>query len=286
METEKISTAGGVPAIVLDLINSYSGVNLPHLETFTYGGAAPPVQLASEGKKLFPSIVMSQAYGMTETNSVAVSVAGDDYLNKPLSAGLPTPVNDILIVNPDTLKSVPTGESGEIWMRGPNVMKEYWRDSAATSKVLTRDGWLRSGDIGYVDDEGFLYVRDRIKDLIIRGGENVDSVSVENAIFSDTRIMECAAVGVPDKRLGELVTAIVVPKENYKEEVTEEQVIAIAASQLPGFAIPSMIIVQKESLPRNPGGKILKGPLRILAAKEWERRKHAKHSKSKAKSKL
>ncbi|KAL0072408.1 hypothetical protein AAF712_000171 [Marasmius tenuissimus] len=125
-------------------------------------------------------------------------------------------------------KVAPPGTVGEIWLRGPNVMKGYWRDPEATSKVLNSDGWLRTGDIGMMDDEGFLYVKDRIKDIIIRGGENIASIAVENALYMDSRVMEVAAVGVPDTRLGELVAALVSVKPPFRGKVTETSLIELA----------------------------------------------------------
>ncbi|KAK1222108.1 hypothetical protein PQX77_015032 [Marasmius sp. AFHP31] len=183
------------------------------------------------------------------------------------------PVNDILIMKDDI--EPPIGQPGEIWIRGPNVMKEYWDDPAATAKTVTKDGWLKTGDIGYVDDEGFLYVKDRLKDIIIRGGENVDSVMVENALYRDPRIFEAAAVGVPDHRLGELVVALVTLKPSHrgKGKVTESQLLKLAQKHLPKFAVPVMILVREGDFEHTPSEKIIKSELRKVAAEEWEKRK-------------
>ncbi|KAG6867798.1 hypothetical protein C0993_010968 [Termitomyces sp. T159_Od127] len=167
-----------------------------------------------------------QAYGMTETNSIAVSFAGDDYTARPASTGRASPVNEIKIVCKGS--SVGPGVPGEVWLRGPNIMQCYWRDSEATENALTSDGWLKTGDLGYLDEEGFLYIKDRLKDIIIRGGENIDSVAVENALYHDPRISEAAAVGVPDGRLGELVAAVVSVKPAYRGTVTGASLITIA----------------------------------------------------------
>ncbi|KAJ7056303.1 hypothetical protein C8F01DRAFT_1221005 [Mycena amicta] len=205
IKEENVTLAGGVPSMSSDLIESnlagYSG-----LGSLLFGGAATPPMLLARAKAAFPNAAL---YGLTECNSVAISLCGEDWLARPTSCGLPTPINDIVIVNDG--KVVPAGEIGEIWIKGCNVMKGYWRDQAATDKVLTRDGWLMSGDVGMQDAEGFVYIRDRIKDIIIRGGENIDSTTVENALFTD-EVLEVAAVGVPDERLGELVAAVVVVK--------------------------------------------------------------------------
>ena len=173
------------------------------------------------------------------------------------------PVNDIAVVKEG--KVVPTGESGEVWLRGPNVMKEYWDDPEATAKCITADGWFRTGDLGYQDEDGILYIRDRLKDIIIRGGENVDSVSVENALYSHPAVVEAAAIGVPDERLGELVTACVVINADT-HDVNEKTLIAHARQSLPRFAVPVMIVISRQPFEKNPAGKILKTVLRQVAA--------------------
>ncbi|KAF5388018.1 hypothetical protein D9615_000396 [Tricholomella constricta] len=240
------------------------------LDSLMFGGAPAPDLLAARAGQTFPNAVMSQGYGLTETNSVAVSFAGADYSARPASCGLPCPVNDIMIMAGNT--SAPVGEVGEVWLRGPNVMKEYWRDPGATEKALTKDGWLKTGDLGYLDRDGFLYIRDRIKDIIIRGGENIDSVSVENALYADNRVMEAAAVGVPHPRLGEIVAAVISVKPGFKGQLTEASLIATAAKSLPKFAVPVLIIIQDEPLERTESGKILKPELRKTARAAWEMR--------------
>ncbi|KAI0036751.1 acetyl-CoA synthetase-like protein [Vararia minispora EC-137] len=274
---ENVAVAGGVPSMVSDLVIS-SAAGYP-LDTLLFGGASPPDWLARDSMKAFPTAMMSQGYGLTETNSIAVAVAGEDYACRPTCAGLPSPVNEVAIVKGD--KVLPPGELGEVWLRGPNVMKEYWDEPAATAKALTADGWLRSGDIGYLDDEGFLYIRDRIKDLIIRGGENIDSTTVENAASADSRLLEVAAVGVPDSRLGELVTVVAYTKPEFSGKVDEAEVIEIASQRLPKFAVPVMVMFLSEPLPRNAPGKILKNVLRPIAKAEWERRRVTQLSKNK-----
>ncbi|RXW25143.1 hypothetical protein EST38_g700 [Candolleomyces aberdarensis] len=221
IKAENITVAGGVPSMVSDLVDS-STAGHP-LEALMFGGAPPPDTLPPRAQKTFPTAALSQGYGLTETNSVAVGFSGEDYSARPTSCGLATPVNDIAIVKDDRV--LPSGEVGEVWLKGPNVMQCYWNDPGATKKALTEDGWLRTGDLGYVDQEGFLYIRDRIKDIIIRGGENIDSVSVENALYADDRVLEVAAVGVPDKRLGELVAAVVSAKSGHFGRLTEAQLI-------------------------------------------------------------
>ncbi|KAJ6573029.1 hypothetical protein DFH09DRAFT_1152220 [Mycena vulgaris] len=280
---EKLTATAGVPSMTADLIESE--LKGYPLESMGHGGASAAAVLTERAHAAFPNTMLffclfslfyicfirsfrGQGYGMTESNSTAVSIVGDDYYARPTSTGLPCPVNDILLVKDG--KAVPQGEVGEIWIRGPNVMKGYWGDQAATDKTVTKDGWLMTGDIGVLDKEGFLYIRDRIKDIIIRGGENIASQLVENALFTDG-VMEVAAVAVPDEKLGELVAAVVCLKSDYAGKITEQDLIALARTRLPAFAVPVMVLFQAE-MPRNASGKTLKAELRQVARREWEKR--------------
>ncbi|KAF8906525.1 hypothetical protein CPB84DRAFT_1813777 [Gymnopilus junonius] len=286
IKRENVAVAGGVPSMVTDLTLS-SLVGHP-LEGLLFGGAPAPDTLVTRAREAFPTATMIQGYGLTETNSIAVSVAGEDYTARPASTGRASPVNEIKIVQQNIC--LPPGAVGEVWLRGPNVMKGYWRDPEATNAVLTKDGWLRSGDIGYLDNEGFLYIKDRLKDIIIRGGENIasifrpalemltkdhnkDSVTVENALYADPRVLEAAAVGVPDERLGELVAAVVSVRSAYEGEVTEAALIAQAKNRLPKFAVPVMIVILNTAFERTPSGKIMKGEIRKVARTHWELRR-------------
>ncbi|TEB38383.1 acetyl-CoA synthetase-like protein [Coprinellus micaceus] len=281
IKKENVAVAGGVPSMVSDLIES-SLVGHP-LEGLLFGGAPAPDSLVPRAREAFPTATMIQGYGLTETNSIAVSASGEDYLVRPKSTGRASPVNEIRIVRDG--KAVDRGQVGEVWLRGPNVMKEYWRDPEATRKVITVDGWLRSGDLGYLDEEDFLYIKDRsaplplVKDIIIRGGENIDSVSVENALYADPRVHEAAAVGVPDERLGELVAAVVSVKPSYWASVTEGILMAAVRTRLPRFAVPVMIVVHNQPFEHTPSGKIIKSQLREIAKQHWEARKRSSLSK-------
>ncbi|KAF5384198.1 hypothetical protein D9615_003371 [Tricholomella constricta] len=266
IKQENVRVAGGVPAMVSDLIeSSLAGYAVDGL---LFGGSPAPDTLVPRAREAFPTATMMQAYGMTETNSVAVSFAGEDYATRPSSTGRASPVNEIKIMHGG--QPVPPGVAGEVWLRGPNIMQCYWRDAEATENTITSDGWLRTGDLGFLDEEGFLYIKDRIKDIIIRGGENIDSVSVENALYRDPRVLEAAAVGVPDDRLGELVAAVVSIKAAFRGSVTGASLIAVARKNLPRYAVPVMIIVLDEPLEHTPSGKIMKGQLRQLARRHWE----------------
>ncbi|KAK7452629.1 hypothetical protein VKT23_012028 [Stygiomarasmius scandens] len=267
MKAENITAFGGVPTTISDLTDNAAG---HPLDAVMYGGAPASVPQVMRARKAFPIAAMSQAYGMTETNATAVGFTGHDYEVRWKSCGRAMPANDVIIMLNG--KECPTGTPGEVWMRGPNVMKGYWGDPEATANALTKDGWCKSGDIGYLDEEGFLYINGRLKDMIIRGGENVDPVSVENAIHRDERVMEAAAVGVPDERLGELVTALVTIKPVYKGQVKEADLIALAEKHLPKFAVPVMIMVYEGEFEHTPSEKIIKAPLRKTAEEEWRKR--------------
>ncbi|KAG8967552.1 hypothetical protein FRC03_009805 [Tulasnella sp. 419] len=253
IEKEKIARTAGVPFNMLDVTDSENSNALSSVASIGLGGAPVPPNVAQILLKRFPNADL----------------------------GFACPVNDFIVVDEKTGKVLPPNSIGEIWIRGPNIMKEYWKDPVATARVLTKDGWFKTGDIGTIDEEGSIYIKDRAKDIIIRGGENVDSTTVENALFLDPRILDVAAVGVPDKKLGELVTAVVTPKNEFKGKVNEQELLDLARQHLPGFAVPVMIIISDTTLERNAAGKVIKGRVREMAAKEWEKR-----SKAKAKAKL
>ncbi|KAF9266811.1 acetyl-CoA synthetase-like protein [Marasmius fiardii PR-910] len=281
LKAENIAAVGGVPSTIVDLVEG-GGEGFP-LANVMFGGSPVSTYISQRAKAAFPGSILSQAYGQTECNATAVAFSGEDFAARPTSCGRPMPVNDIMIVKDDAECAV--GQPGEVWIRGPNVMKEYWDDPVATAKTVTKDGWLKTGDIGYVDEEGFLYIKDRLKDIIIRGGENVDSVMVENALYRDPRIFEAAAVGVPDHRLGELVTALVTLKSAYrgKGEVTEAELLKLARQHLPHFAVPVMILVKEGDFNHTPSEKIIKTDLRKIAAREWEKRNATRSAKSSSK---
>ncbi|KAJ3742721.1 hypothetical protein DFH05DRAFT_1527316 [Lentinula detonsa] len=290
IKEENIAFIGGVQSTVSDLANS-AAKGTP-LRTILYGGAAVSPSQARRALHAFPTASLSHAYGLTETNATTVTFGGEDYLARLDSCGRPMPIDDVLVMSLNGAQC-PTGTVGEVWLRGPNIMKCYWGDPVATSKALTKDGWLKTGDMGYMDNEGFLYIKDRLKDIIIRGayfsdgnvhtttqsptpgGENIDSISVENALYIDEGVIEAAAVPVPDARLGELVTAFVTVKPSHKTRVNETVLVDVARKHLPKFAVPVMILI-KEDFTHTPSGKIIKGELRKIAAEEWAKRQNSK----------
>jgi len=257
---------------------SRKGLQLVQIST---GGAAAPSSAPAEYEKLIPGVIPTQGYGLTETNAIATSFAGADYKMRPAATGLIPPTVEVQITHLETLKPLKPDEIGEVWIRGSNIMMGYYNDPIATKNAITPEGWFRSGDLGYVDKEGFLYVVDRAKDIIIRGGENIHCITIESALHTHPSVLEAAAVAVPDRRLGELVAAVVKLKDGYlpiaaEEASIEEDILAQARRVLPRHMVPVMILISNKPLDRNAPGKIVKSQLRKDAAAEWAKRLKAK----------
>ena len=211
-----------------------------------------------------PSVGFIQAYGMTELAPSATvlepkhhSLTGP-FASKLRSAGRATPIADVKVADADD-REVPRGTVGQILVRGPGVMKGYWNQPDLTAEAL-RGGWMHTGDAGYMDDDGFLYVVDRIKDMIITGGENVYSAEVENAICKHSAVAMCAVVGIPSQKWGEQVHAIVCLKPGCR--VSEGDIIAHCRLLIAGFKCPRSVEFRNEPLPTSGVGKILKRQLR------------------------
>ena len=210
---------------------------------------------------MFPNLrkTLSTAYGLTETASVATSHGGDDYFAHPGSVGRAAPTVELRIVDDDG-RDMPAGERGEIWIKGPTVMNRgYWNRPDANAASFT-DGWFHTGDIGYLDADGFLYLVDRAKDMIIRAGENVYCVEVENVLFDHPDVIDAAVVGVPHKVLGEEVKAVVQLKPG--STATADDIREFCREHLADFKVPEYVEMRDEPLPRNPAGKVLKNVLR------------------------
>ncbi|WP_225206385.1 fatty acid--CoA ligase [Novosphingobium huizhouense] len=227
-----------------------------------YGAAPIPLELLREACKTIPNAGFMQCYGMTETTGTVVSLVPDDHdLNgspKMRSAGRANPGVEVRIVDPEG-NEVPRGTVGEIETRSANNMLGYWNLPEATAKTLSEDGWVRTGDAAYMDDEGYIYIQDRIKDMIISGGENVYPAEVESAIYGHPDVLEVAVIGVPDAKWGEAVKAVCVPKEGHS--IDPASVITWARERIAGFKVPKSVDVM-DALPRNPSGKILRRTLR------------------------
>jgi long-chain acyl-CoA synthetase len=264
IERERITTIGGVPAMVWQLLESpnFEATDTSSVRAIGYGGAPAPPELVRRIELMFPGRMPSNGWGMTETSSTASSNNGVDYIARPESCGPPLPICDVRIVDDDGADQ-PLGEAGELWVRGPNVVKGYWNKPEATAESFVDGGWLRTGDIAKLDDDGFIFITDRAKDMIIRGGENIYSSEVEAALFEHPAITDCAIFGIPHEVLGEEVAAAVVLKPGAS--VTEKELQEHVRDRLAAFKVPVKIWFWEEELPRNPAGKILKRDLRDQA---------------------
>jgi steroid-24-oyl-CoA synthetase len=261
IEREKVNQTGGVPTVAVQLIEhpARDKYDLSSLEVVSYGGAPSAPMLAGKIRKAFPNALPGNGWGMTETSAICTHHSGEDYLNRPDSCGPAVPVCDLKIMSIDGTHELPTGEVGELWARGPNVVKGYWNKPRDTARAFV-DGWLRTGDLARLDDEGFCYIVDRAKDMLIRGGENIYCVEVERAFYDHPAVLDVAVVGIPHHSLGEEPAAIVQLRPGAR--VTEDELRAFVASKLATFKIPVKIAFWREPLPRNANGKLLKMQLR------------------------
>ena len=262
IQREKVTSAGGVPTIAWQLIEHprFEEFDLSSLETVSYGGAPSAPELVRRLRERLPQIKTGQGWGMTETSATATSNFGEDYERKPSSCGVPTPTGEVKIVGGDG-KTLPMGEVGELYYRGPIVVRCYWNKPQATAETFV-DGWVKTGDLARIDEEGFVYIVDRAKDMLIRGGENIYCVEVENALYDHPAVMDAAVIGVPHRTLGEEPAAAVHLKAGAK--ASEEELRHHVAQKLAAFKVPVKILFLPETLPRNANGKIMKRDLKSL----------------------
>lgn len=260
IEREGCTSFGGVPTMVWQVLNlpDLATRDTSSIESVAYGGAPSAPELVRRLTEAFPSILATNGYGMTETSAITTMNVGGDYERKPDSAGRVMPVGAVKIVNEDGA-DVPTSSDGELWIRGANVVGGYWQNPEATAAAFT-DGWLHTGDIARLDEDGFVTILDRQKDMLIRGGENVYCVEVENALFDHPEILDAAVVGLPHKILGEEVGAVVQLRAD--SQVTTQALQDHVGAQLARFKVPVHVAFRSEPLPRNANGKLLKDELR------------------------
>lgn len=260
IQRERVTNYGGVPSMAWQLLEAPNRheYDLSSLEAIGYGGAPSAPELVTQLRKNFPKVEPGTGYGMTETSAIAVQINTEDYISKPGAAGVFVPCCQTRVVGPDG-KDVPLGEIGELWMKGPLIVKGYWNKPEATASTIT-DGWMHSGDLVRMDEDGYVYILDRAKDMLIRGGENIYCVEVEAALYAHPAIMDAAVVGIPHKVLGEEVGAVVQVAPGH--QVTEAELKAHMSQSLANFKIPIRIDIRHEPLPRNANGKILKTVLR------------------------
>ena len=259
IERERITVGIGVATMFWLMLHSpnFDRYDLNSLRYLIYGGSPAPVELLGQLSRTFPHVQLGNVWGLTECTSIATLLPGSETLRIPESVGLPAPVLQVRVVDA-VGQEVPGGEVGELIVKGPSVVRGYWRRPEATASTF-KDGWLYTGDIGRKDADGFLYVLDRKKDMIIRGGQNIYSIEVENVLFQHPAVLEAAVVGVPDEVFGEQVKAVLVPKPGMT--LDGEGVRDFCKRAIADYKVPKYIEIVS-ALPRNPGGKVIKTQLR------------------------
>jgi len=273
IQREKATRAMLVPTMLKRVIDApdYDQYDLSSLKVITYGAAPMPFEVINKAIKVMPWVRFINAFGQTETASTITTLGPEDHIiegteeerEKKLkrltsSIGKPLPDVEVKIVDEEGEPLAPS-EVGEILARGPRIMTGYWRDEQKTSQVITRDGWLRTGDMGWMDEEGYIYLAGRGDDMIIRGGENISPEEVENAVQSHPKVEEASVIGVPDPEWGQEPRAVVVLKKG--EVATQEEIIEHCRTRLAGFKRPRSVVFI-DALPRNPMGKVLRKKLR------------------------
>lgn len=273
IENYNISKMFMVPAAIQILLNHprIGEVDFSNLKYISYGASPIPLELMKQAMDVL-GCGFVQMYGMTETSGTIVALDPEDHVpeGSPKMRSVGKPLRDVEIkIIDDDGEEVPAGTIGEIATRSPKNMKGYWNRPEATEETIDADGWLRTGDAGYLDEDGYLYIQDRVKDMIISGGENVYPAEVENALYAHPKVADVAVIGIPSDKWGEEVKACVVVKEG--EELSEAEVIAHAREHIAGYKCPKSVDFI-DALPRNPSGKILRKDLR---APYWEGKEKA-----------
>ena len=260
VESEKITSFPGVPTMHWDLlqVSDRDRYDVSSLTSISVGGQGTPVPLMEAVQKAFPGAILGTGYGMTETNGAVTLSVGEDLLGEPASAGRVVATMDVRIRDDDG-RSAERGDAGEICIRGATVMTEYYDHPDANAESFQGE-WFRTGDVGYLDDSGRLFIVDRHTDMVISGGENIYCAEVERILLQHSDVLEATTFGVPDERLGEALVAIVRPREGG--DITESQLEAFAGQQLAAFKVPTAITLTREPLPRNASGKVMKRQVR------------------------
>jgi long-chain acyl-CoA synthetase len=260
IERERVTSIGGVPVMARELINhpDFATTDVSSLTTLSGGGAQVPPDLVHKIEEGVASARPSTGYGMTETCGIITSCSGDFFVDKPDSVGPAMPAYEAKCVDDDG-NTVPPGRIGELWVRGAAVIKGYINCPEATAAAIT-DGWLHTGDIASIDEDGFIFIVDRKKDMVLRGGENVYCAEVEAAIYRHPAVAECCVFGVPDSRLGEEVGAAVLLKPG--ERVDAGSMREFVGSLIASYKVPRHIWFMSDPLPRNANGKFLRRELR------------------------
>ncbi|MFC1987001.1 long-chain-fatty-acid--CoA ligase [Chloroflexota bacterium] len=272
VQTEKVGRAMMVPTMLKQLMDhpEFSQHDLSSLKVITYGAAPMPLEVIKKAVSVFPGVSFINAFGQTETASTITTLSPEDHnltgseeekekkLKRLSSIGRPMSDVEMKIMDEED-NELPQGEVGEIVARGPRVMSGYWKDNEKTEKTIDKGGWVHTGDMGYVDEDGYFFLAGRATDMIIRGGENISPEEVENVLHSHPKVEEAAVIGVPDEEWGEVPLCVCVPKKG--EKFTPEELMEYCRANLASFKRPRAVVFCEE-LPRNPMGKVLKRALR------------------------
>ena len=261
MKQEQVTQFNGAPSMVMQLLREPEFNSEEVMKSFCglgFGGAGLPANLVDTALSTLNEQMIGIGFGMTETNGVGAAASGDLFRHQPRSSGLLSPIIDVRIYSTDG-KVLPANEVGEICMKGITIMDEYLGNSAATDDAI-RSGWLHTGDLGYIDDSGFLFIVDRLKDVINRAGENISSAEVESCLLQHPEVDEAAVFGILDENTGEAIVAAVLPLNN--KNILEQTLLTHVTQNLAKYKVPTKIHIMQEKLPRNPAGKLLRNELK------------------------
>lgn len=260
VEQERVTAIAAAPAMVMDLLESprFATADTRSLFSLGIGGAATPPRVNALLQERMPGNFSGTGWGMTETNAQGASMTGRAFHEKAGSAGFPHPIVEFRVLDEEG-NALPEGEAGEIWVRSPTNIREYWKRPEVNAQELV-DGWLKTGDVGFLDSDGFLYLADRAKDMIIRGGENIYPVEIENTLLEHPAVKEVAVIGAPHERWGEEVVAVVCLHAGHS--LDEAAIQSFAQEHLAGYKVPARVIFSDQPLPRNATNKVLKRELK------------------------
>jgi long-chain acyl-CoA synthetase len=261
IQSEKVTMLATVPAILKDLLTHprFDDFDLSSISRVAAAGAATPAGLPELLRDRLGIENRSAGYGMTETASVCATMSGPVFDLKPMAAGIISPIIDLRVVDVRG-NAQPSGEDGEIQLRGVTITPGYWRRDDLTEEAFTPDGWLRTGDLGNIDDDGFLHITGRIKEIVIRGGENIAPIEIENVAYRHPSVKEVAVFGVPDDVMGEELAMVCHPQPG--SALTKDELRAHLRNALPTFKVPKYLALSDEPLPRNASEKIHRLALR------------------------
>ncbi|WP_199485053.1 long-chain-fatty-acid--CoA ligase [Actinomadura craniellae] len=278
VERHRVTHLFLVPVLLLfiQMMPEAREADMSSLRLMLYGASPISDDVLRGAMEMLPTTQFMQLYGLTETTGSITYLPPEDHdpdgpnAHRLRSAGIPNPSCELRIVDPATLEEVPVGEVGEIICRTPQNMQGYWQLAEATAAALPEGGWFRTGDAGYLDEDGYLYIHDRVKDMIISGGENIYPAEVENVLMSHPAVADCAVIGVPHEKWGETPKAIVVVPEG---NASDAELIEYCRSKLAHFKCPTSV-ERIEAIPRNPTGKVLKRELREVYWADQDRAVH------------